>query len=40
MNIDPNEHEYAIQYNLSCGPIFGGCDLVIANNANTSMDSW
>ena len=24
----------------SFGPVFGGGDLVIANNANTTMDSW
>jgi hypothetical protein len=39
MKIDPNKHSEAIQRNLSYGPIFGRCDIAIANNANTSMES-
>ena len=39
MKIDSNQHEYAIQCNYRYGPIFGGCDIAIANNANTTMDS-
>jgi hypothetical protein len=40
MKIDSNSHQYAIQCSLSFGPIFGGCDLVIANNSNTTTNSW
>ena len=40
MKIDPNKHQYAIQCYLSSGPIFGGGDIAIANNANTSMESY
>ncbi len=39
MNIDSNRHESAIRCNLSYGPIFGGCDIAIANNANTTIES-
>jgi BTB/POZ domain-containing protein KCTD9 len=43
MNIDPdpNRHDFAIYCRSSCGPSFGGgVDLCIANNANTTMDSY
>jgi BTB/POZ domain-containing protein KCTD9 len=40
MKINPNAHQYAIQCNLSYGPIFGRCDIAIFNNANKSMESW
>jgi hypothetical protein len=40
MKIDPNQHQFAIQCSLSSGPIFGGCDIAIANNTNTTMDSY
>jgi len=40
MKIDPNQHQHAIQCSLSSGPIFGGCDIAIDNNANTTMDSY
>jgi hypothetical protein len=39
MNIDPNRHNRAIQCILSYGPTFGD-DICIANNANTTMDSY
>jgi hypothetical protein len=38
MKIHPNKHQNAIQCNMSCGPIFGGSDIAIANNANTTMN--
>jgi hypothetical protein len=40
MKIDPNQHQYAICCNSRYGPIFGGYDICIANNANTKMDSY
>ncbi len=40
MQVDPNQHQYAIQCNLSSGPIFGWGDIAIADNANTTMDSF
>jgi hypothetical protein len=39
MEIDPDEHEYAIYCRSEWGPIFGN-DIQIANNANTTMDSY
>ncbi len=38
--IHPNAHKYAICCNLSRGPVFGWRDIAIANNANTTMDSY
>jgi hypothetical protein len=40
MNIDPYRHPNAIFCDSRYGPIFGGYDLCIANNANTKMDSY
>jgi hypothetical protein len=40
MNIDSNRYQNAIRCNLSYGPIFGGCEITIANNPNTTMDSY
>ncbi len=40
MNIDSNRYQYAIRCSLSYGPIFGGCEIAIANNANIAMDSY
>ncbi len=37
MKVDPNQ--YAIRCHSSCGPIFSG-GIRIANNANTTMNSW
>ncbi len=37
MKVDPNQ--YAIRCHSSCGPIFSG-GIRIANNPNTTMDSW
>ena len=39
MKVDPNRHEYAIICNPECGPTFGA-DIYIADNANTTMDSF
>jgi hypothetical protein len=39
MKVDPKKHQYAICCHSSCGPVFGH-DIRIANNANTSMDSY
>jgi hypothetical protein len=39
MKINPYKHEYAIRCYSSYGPIFG-FDIRIANNANTTMDSY
>jgi hypothetical protein len=39
MKVDPNYHQYAIGCHSVFGPSFGG-DIVIANNANTMMDSY
>ena len=39
MKIDPNRHKYAIYCYSVCGPTFGD-DIVIENNANTTMDSF
>ncbi len=40
MQVDPNEDEYAICCDSSCGPSFGyGGDIYIANNENTRKDS-
>jgi hypothetical protein len=38
--IDPNKHQHAIHCNSDDGPTFGGHDIKIANNANTTRDSW
>jgi hypothetical protein len=41
MKIDPNRHKNAIGCHSECGPTFGGFfDIKIANNANTTMDSF
>jgi hypothetical protein len=41
MKVDPNEHDEAIYRNSVCGPSFGGGgDICIANNANTTMNSF
>ena len=41
MKVDSNEHQYAICCDSDYGPIFGvGPDIIIANNANTTMDSY
>ncbi len=41
MNIYPNEHESAIHCDTKYGPMFGkGADIIIADNANTTMDSY
>ena len=41
MKIDPNRHKHAIGCHSSFGPSFGGFfDIKIANNANTTMDSF
>jgi len=37
--IDPNEHDHAICCVYKCGPSFG-CDICIADNANTTMDCY
>jgi hypothetical protein len=37
MLVDPNEDEYAIYCHSSNGPTFGD-DIIISNNANTTMD--
>jgi hypothetical protein len=39
MNIDPNRHKYGIYCHSEYGPSFG-YDIHIANNANTTMDSY
>jgi hypothetical protein len=39
IKINPNSHQYAIECSLSYGPIFGVYDIVIANNANTTLES-
>jgi hypothetical protein len=39
MKVDPNKSQYAIRCDSRCGPSFGG-DICIANNANTTMDSY
>jgi hypothetical protein len=39
MKIDPNQHEYAILCHSEFGPSFGD-DINIADNANTTMDSY
>ncbi len=39
MKVDPNKHDHAICCHSSCGPRFGN-DIHIANNANTTMDSF
>jgi hypothetical protein len=40
MKIDPNERQYAIGCHSGFGPAFGGsCDILIADNSNTKMDS-
>jgi len=39
MNIDPNSHKYAICCHSRHGPKFGE-DITIANNANTTIESW
>ena len=35
--VDPNEHKYAIRCHSGSGPTFG-YDIIIANNANSTMD--
>jgi hypothetical protein len=40
MKIHPNCHQYAIGCHSELGPIFGGGDIAIANNANTTMFSY
>jgi hypothetical protein len=41
LKVDSNRHEYAIGCDSRCGPKFsGGFDIHIANNANTTMDSY
>ncbi len=40
ININPNNYEYAIFCCLSDGPIFGDGDIAIANNANTTTNSF
>ncbi len=41
MKIDPNERQYAIGFHSSYGPRFGyGCDILIADNSNTTMFSY
>jgi hypothetical protein len=40
MKIDPNRHHRAICCDPKYGPTFGGTDIRIANNANTTMDSF
>jgi hypothetical protein len=41
MKVDPNQHEFAILCDSDYGPTFGGGhDIHIANDANTTMDSW
>jgi hypothetical protein len=39
MKINPNQHQYAIGCSSLFGPTFG-YDICIANNANTTMDSY
>jgi hypothetical protein len=38
MKINPKLHQHAIFCDPKCGPIFGS-DIIIVNNANTTMDS-
>ncbi len=38
MKINPNIHHRALYCHTEYGPTFG-CDICIANNANTTMDS-
>jgi hypothetical protein len=38
MKIDPNRHKNAFYCHSSFGPIFGN-DIIIGNNANTTMNS-
>ena len=41
MKVDPRRHETAIYCHSSIGPSFGGgCDILIANNSNTAMNSY
>jgi hypothetical protein len=41
MKIDPKSHQYAIRCDSRYGPTFGcGSDIHIANNANTTMNSY
>ncbi len=41
IKIHLDKHHRAIQYNLSYGPIFGGCDIALADDANnTTMNSY
>ncbi len=35
MKIQQNKHHEAIQCSFRYGPVFGGCDIAIVNNANT-----
>jgi len=39
MKIKPNQHVWAICCDSEFGPTFGG-DIVIENNANTTIDSF
>jgi hypothetical protein len=40
IKIDPDEHEYAIYCNSEYGPTFGEDDIHIADNSNTTMNSY
>jgi hypothetical protein len=40
MKIHPKKRQYAIYCHFECGPIFGGYDISIANNANKTMNSY
>jgi hypothetical protein len=41
MKVDPNRHEEAIYCHSENGPTFGsGLDIYIANNANTTLNSF
>jgi hypothetical protein len=39
MKVDPNKHQYTLYCHSECGPTFGD-DICIADNVNTSMDSY
>jgi hypothetical protein len=39
MKVEPDEHQNAIQCDMSYGPIFGWSDIAIFNNANSIMSS-
>jgi hypothetical protein len=41
MKVDPNDHQYSVLCDSKYGPAFGcGIDIYIANNANTTMNSY